>query len=159
MSGISSSNGRYIKLSTVEYCAAAAVIGFGLWVLFWGPDASLSAAAFAELRSNVNALGLGKPYRTVGLSAIIIGALYAVAIKINGDGMYWTPIVRGGACVLVVIFLANLSWSIDKIQQSSTGVFVYGILAAAFFGLFLANLDRIAHALILIGRHIRGING
>lgn len=149
---------KTIRLSTVEYYAAGFIFGFGLWVLSWGPDGSVSALAFSSLRASIESIGFGPPFRVLGLLGVSSGALYALGIKINGRGLMWTPIVRGMSCVLAVVFLVNLSLAISQIQPSSTGVYVYMSLAVGYTSLFIANLERFAQSLELIWGRLRGVD-
>ena len=142
-------------MAAVEYFAAGAVLVWGVWVLAWGPGAALSSAAFETLRANAGAFG--PPWRVVGLGGVIVGAIYGMAIYINGRGRYWTPFVRGLASISVVIFLGNLSISIGQQQGSNTGVVTYALAAAGYFGLFLTNLDRFAQAILLLWERVRGV--
>ncbi|MEJ6397049.1 hypothetical protein [Yoonia sp. 208BN28-4] len=146
---------RVVPLSVIEYFAAAFIACFGLWVLLWGPDAALSAHAFDELTQS--AARFGPAWRVIGGGGLLVGAVYGLAIKINGRGAAWTPIVRGVSCVFAVAFLMNLVVSIAQQQPSSTGVYSYGFLTVAYAGLFVANLNRFAHALELIWGRIRGL--
>lgn len=150
---------RLFRLSTAEYIAASAVFGWGLWLLYWGADGgSISSLAFDYLRSNVESWGLGPAWRVIGVLGMAVGLFYAVAIKINGAGMMWTPIVRGTACVATVVFFANLSYSINQVQPSSTGVFSYAFISGLYAALFVANLDRFAMSLVLIWERLRGLD-
>lgn len=149
---------KMIRLSSVEYFAAALIFGWGLWVLAWGPNAAISAAAFDILRASVEHWGLGPPWRTLGLSSMFVGAIYGLAITINGHGMMWTPIARGSSCVAAVVFLVNLSVTIMQQQPSSTGVLIYMGIAIGYAILFILNLDRFAMSLELIWGRIRGLD-
>ncbi|MGY9046054.1 hypothetical protein P775_14295 [Puniceibacterium antarcticum] len=136
-----SSNRPYVNLSTIEYCAASGVLGWGLWILVWGPNAALSAPAFDSLRAMV---APWPAYRAYGAGAVMLGAFYAVAIAVNGRQMYWTPTVRLLSCLLAVLFLSNLALALALEQPSSTGVYTYGALAILYSALLCANLNRFA---------------
>jgi len=148
---------RTVDLSTIEYFAAAFIFGWGFWILSWGPGEAVSAAAFDFFRNWILLMDIGPPWRVIGITGMIAGLLYAVAICINGRGMYWTPIVRGTSCILAVIFLVNLSASVFQIQPSSTAVYTYGSLSVIYFSIFMANLRRLAHSLELIWERFYGM--
>lgn len=149
---------HFVRLATIEYFAAAAVFGWGLWLLVWGSDSAISSAAFAYLRASVEGWGFGPAWRVLGLLGMASGVLYAIAVKINGAGMMWTPIVRGTTCVGAVIFYANLVYSIMQVQPSSTGVYSYATISVFYACLFVANLDRFAVSLVLIWERLRGLD-
>lgn len=149
---------HFVRLATIEYFAAAAVFGWGLWLLVWGSDSAISSAAFAYLRASVEGWGLGPAWRVLGLLGMASGVLYGVAIKINGAGMMWTPIVRGTTCVGAAIFYVNLVYSIMQVQPSSTGVYSYATISVFYACLFVANLDRFAVSLVLIWERLRGLD-
>ena len=140
-------NRSFVHLSTIEYCAAGAMFGWGLWILLWGPGAALSAPAFDILRQSVAPF---PAYRIYGGGAAIVGTLYAVAVTINGSAMYWTPAARVISCLVAVLFLANLTVAIFAAQPSSTGVYTYGTLAILYFALLCANLNRLAVSIDMI---------
>ena len=149
---------RMVSLAWIEYFAACGIFSWGFWTYSWGPDEALSAAAFDGLRASVTSWGLGPAWVVLGLAGMILGAAYACAVKVNGHGMYWTPLVRGASCISAVVFLAHLAISIVGNQPSSTGVFTYSFIAIVYFAIFLANLDRIATSSRLIWRHFRGVD-
>lgn len=148
---------RTITIASADYLAALYIFGLSLWILSWGPDQALSASTFDTLRHNTVSWGLGPPWRPVGIAGMVVSLSYAAAININGRGMYWTPIVRGMACLLAVLFLSNLSLSIAATQPSSTGVFSYMFAALAYSMLFILNLGRFAQSLELIWERVRGV--
>lgn len=110
------------------------------------------------LRKSAAGWGLGPPWRSLGLSGIAVGTIYAIAIQINGRGMMWTPIARGTSCIAAVVFLMNLSVTIMHQQPSSTGVYIYMAMAVGYSLLFILNLDRFAISLELIWERIRGVD-
>lgn len=148
---------RMISLAVIEYFAAAGIALWGLWVLYWGTGGAISSAAFDDLRASVEGWGIGPAWRVMGLGGILLGFIYASGVAVNGRGMYWTPLARGGSCLTAVVFLAHLSVSIYNGQESSTGVFTYAFIGVVYVAIFLSNLDRIAQSALMIGRKLRGI--
>ncbi|WP_146592313.1 hypothetical protein [Puniceibacterium confluentis] len=147
-----SSNKAFVHLSTIEYAAAGGIFGWGLWILAWGPGAALSAPAFDALRAMAQPW---PPFRVYGAGSVLIGALYTVAIAINGRGMYWTPAVRLLCCLFAILFLANLTAAIALVQPSSTGVYTYGALTVLYTALLCANLNRFSLSVHMIWGRIR----
>jgi len=146
-----------VSLTKIDYLASTYFTGFGLWILAWGEGGAISAKAFEHVRDNIHATGLGAPYAVVGLACVFLGLFYAIAVRINGHGMYWTPIARGGACVTISIFMLHFSASIAATQGSSSGVFTYFAAGVVYFSIFIAHLPRISRALILIWERLSGV--
>jgi len=145
------------SVTGVQTSALPIFTGFGLWILAWGNGGAISAPAFAQVRANVQDMGIGEPYAVLGLACMFLGLIYTIAIKINGHGMYWTPLARGGACVTISIFMLHFSASIAATQVASTGVFSYFAAGVAYFSIFIAHLPRISRALILIWERFSGV--
>lgn len=139
-----------VRIARLEYQAAALTLAWGCWLLL-GNDTSLDAHAFDYLRASWEANFPSVPARvSIGFFSVLIGLLYAAAIKINGQGMAWTPLVRVACCSLNAAFFASVSWSVAVVDPWSTGVLTYAFLSMYFAWLFRLNIPRAEHALEII---------
>ena len=139
-----------VRISRLEYQAAAFTLLWGVWLLI-GNDTSLDAVAFDYLRGSWERNFPSVPARvSIGFFSVLIGLLYAAAIKINGAGMTWTPLVRVVCCSLNAAFFASVAWSVGVADLWSTGVLTYTFLSMYFAWLFRLNIPRAELALQII---------
>ncbi|MEL6467108.1 MAG: hypothetical protein AAFQ58_19270 [Pseudomonadota bacterium] len=143
-----------IKLSTLEYCAAAYTI---LWASFllMGNETSLDAVAFSYLRDTWG--GDASSARVnLGMTGMFVGFAYATAITVNGRGLMWTPIARAACAGFNVALFATLAFSIALVDFWSPGVSTYSSIACVFLGFFLINMPRVEHSLLIMLGRVRG---
>lgn len=144
-----------VRLSTIEFFAAFGVFLWGMYVFLFGPDASLSAPAFVHMRSHAAMFDLGA-HVFYGLGAVFVASAYAVAIKVNGQNLYWTPPIRWATCLLTGAFFVQISTAVWQQQPSSTGVVTYGLIGFYFLALSAAHIPRVGHSAALIWERLNG---
>lgn len=145
---------RQITHSTLEYRAASFTILWGVWLLC-GNETSLDAMAFTVLRETWQSAFPGPVNISVGLTAVLTGVLYIVAIAINGKGATWTPITRLLCSGFNVAFFATVSFSIARVDFWSPGTLTYAAIACGFFTLFTYNTKRVEQSFSLIKGRIK----
>lgn len=139
-----------VRIARLEYQAAGFTLLWGCWLLA-GNETSLDAMAFDYLRGSWESAFPSVPARvSIGFFSVVIGLAYAAAIKINGAGRAWTPLVRVGCCSFNAAFFASVAWSVARADFWSTGVLTYTVLSVYFVWLFRLNLPRAEHAVEVI---------
>lgn len=146
---------RMVSQYTLEYRAAVFTMLWGLWLIF-GNETSLDATAFSYLKSTVDSVAFHSipTHISLGIAAFSVGALYIIAIAINGQAILWTPITRLLCAGFNVALFATVAYSIAKVDFWSPGAFTYFAISCGFLSLFIANISRVETSVGLLWRRL-----
>lgn len=133
-----------VRLSFIEYMAAFVLLLWGVWLINL-PDPYATKYPYAELSERIGGMfgseTLSIP--SIGIYGVSIAIFYAIAIFINGRGLYWTPFIRGLGALSGALFFSYLSMGAQLADIYSAGFPTFGAISGCFFILFYLNLERI----------------
>jgi hypothetical protein len=140
-----------VRLASVEYFAAALTAVWGMWLMAL-PNVAAETGVYAVFIDKFAWLSFGAltDNQTLGLIGLLVGIFYAVAIRINGKGITWTPFMRGFGALSGTFFFSYMWRGAFSHSPYSAGVPTFFFLSIGFFTLFYLNLGRVWEALYCI---------